>query len=221
VSKKRKSSAEARSQRQPGFTLIELLVVIGLMALLMAFAIPAFQGIGRSAGINAAVHELRTTVTLARQWAITQRQSAYVVFPDDLNNHTELSAPKALRAYAVFSNGEYAMDWKTLPPNVIFDTDYEPQSAINLWSPNQNAGTLINIPFPLNDSARQDMTSVEFRPKGNTRFQSNKTIFLTEGIVPVEGSSVGTPLLLPGRMIVGINIWRDTGLYRIREYESE
>lgn len=214
------SATQNSSNHRSGFTLIELMVVVGLMGLLLAFAIPAFQGIGRSAGINAAVQELRTTVSLARQWAITQRQSAFVVFPDELLTYTEESAPKALRAYSVFSGDEYIKGWTFLPQNVIFDPVFEPQAAVNLWSTGSDTGTLTDVPFPLNDSGQQELRSVEFRTRGNTRFTANKTIFLTEGFVPVTGASVGDPVFLPGRMVIGLNIWRDTGLYRIREYDS-
>lgn len=56
------------------FTLIELLVVMFIVAVIMAISLPAFIGIGRGAGMRTAVNNVRSTVALSRQWAITHRE---------------------------------------------------------------------------------------------------------------------------------------------------
>lgn len=59
------------------FTLVELLVVMVVIVTLMAVAVPAFIGIGRGAGMRTAVNNVRSTLSLARQWAITHRENVY------------------------------------------------------------------------------------------------------------------------------------------------
>ncbi len=57
-----------------GITLLELLVVIVIMAIVMSVSIPAFTSMGRGAGMRGAVAEVRSTLSLSRQWAITKRE---------------------------------------------------------------------------------------------------------------------------------------------------
>lgn len=209
------------SKRVLGFTLIELMVVIGLMGLLLAFAIPAFQGIGRSGNLNAAVHELRSTMSLARQWAITQRQITYVVFPDDANSHTLETVEKTFRAYSVYGGTNYITDWRFLPQNVVFDPDFRPRNLVakNLWH-GDTPGTVANLPFPHESSPSQDMTVVGYRPRGTTTFGSGKEVVITEGFIPINGSTPGSIVFLPNRMVVSLDIYTQTGQFRIREYDD-
>ncbi len=62
------------SQRQAGVTLLELLLVIAVMAIILAVSMPAFTSMGRGAGLRGAVAEVKSTISLARQWAITKRE---------------------------------------------------------------------------------------------------------------------------------------------------
>src|SRR5450759_5345180 len=56
------------------FTLIELLVVMVIAAVIMAVSLPSFLSMGRGAGMRTAVNNIRSTVALSRQWAITHRE---------------------------------------------------------------------------------------------------------------------------------------------------
>lgn len=73
------------SERRRGITLLELLTVMCIMVVIMSMSIVAYQGMVRSVGINGATADLRTALTLARQYAITHRCRVYVIFKQDGN----------------------------------------------------------------------------------------------------------------------------------------
>jgi len=55
------------------FTLIELLVVMVIASVIMAVAIPGFFSISKGMAMRGATRSVKSTVSLARQWAITHR----------------------------------------------------------------------------------------------------------------------------------------------------
>ncbi len=117
------SQQSIRSGRTGGFTLIELLVTVGIMAIVITLTIPAFTGLGRGARVDRSLNGLKTTMSLARQWSITQRDEVYVIFPEQPGDWANIDPDMSSRSYAVYSNreGEYLTEWRVLPEGVILD----------------------------------------------------------------------------------------------------
>ncbi len=173
--------AMTRTDRSGGFTLVELLIVISIMAIMFAIAVPRFEDIGRGGKMRAAVNELRSTIALARQWAIANREDVYLVLPDDFSAvYSGLSTneyAKALRSYAVFTRSRgYIKDWAYLPAGIYF-VDQNNSSQAARPSPCINANRNVfrqqtvytgadRIPFPTATDAPKQINALRFTPQG-------------------------------------------------------
>ena len=208
--------------RCESFTLAELLVVIAIMALVIAVALPAFQGLGTGASLKASVTQLRVTLSLARQWAITHREQTCVVFVDGTlvqwrNLH------KAYKAYAVFAitddsvspvQGYYVNDWTFLPSGVVFDPTNRP--AENVFS--LSTAIINNLPF-MDATTVEDLNAVVFKPDGSARPQCE--IFLREGWAIVNTNNTPWSLdfgMKPAGPPVGVEVSQLTGGLRVNDY---
>lgn len=136
-----------------GFTLIELLMVLGIIALILAVALPFFQGIGQGSKLDSATTQLRFAMMQARQFAITRRERVFIVFPiNDGAFAAQGISNLAYRAYAVCTTNGFIRDWAFLPQNLYFDRNFPSAgSSNNLFTQNtylRNAPGLWSISQP-------------------------------------------------------------------------
>jgi prepilin-type N-terminal cleavage/methylation domain-containing protein len=69
-----------KAELQTAFTLLELLVVISILGILAALTVPAFKTIGKANATASASRQLLDGVARARQLAMSQRTTVYMVF---------------------------------------------------------------------------------------------------------------------------------------------
>ena len=109
----RRSEEKARNG---GFTLLELLAVMGIMMLMASIAVMSYFGATRGAAARSAVSHLRNNLSFARQTAIMNRRSAYVMFQQNSNTYSYvicLHQGTGSGSGTVLSPGEYS-DWSGL-----------------------------------------------------------------------------------------------------------
>lgn len=70
----------SRRDRRGAFTLIELLVVLAIIGALATLSMPVFKGFGQSNTLAAAERQMIDDLGLARQYAIKNRATVYMVF---------------------------------------------------------------------------------------------------------------------------------------------
>jgi Tfp pilus assembly protein PilE len=63
------------------FTLVEILMVLGLMAILLFIALPAFEKLAKGSGVELAARNLTSKLGMARGYAITKREYVAVLMP--------------------------------------------------------------------------------------------------------------------------------------------
>jgi prepilin-type N-terminal cleavage/methylation domain-containing protein len=153
-----RASTNPSNSRLKGFTIIELLVVIVIIAILASMAIPALKGFSEANTMTAASRQMMDDIAYARQKAMNNRTTVYMVFipPSFWNmpgapaiaslsqeSKRQLDVPlKGQSAmYALYSersigdqpgqlNNQYLTDWRELPDGAVIDTNKFVQSEL-------------------------------------------------------------------------------------------
>jgi len=85
---------------QGGFTLVEMLVILGIMAILLALAIPTYRSFQRESDLNNATEEIINTLRVAQNKTLaSEGASQYGVYFD------QTTAPHQI---TLFKGGDYA-----------------------------------------------------------------------------------------------------------------
>ena len=89
-------SRRVNAELQTAFTLIEMLVVISILGILAALVVPALKNFGNSNVTISASRQLLDDVARARQLAISQRTTVYMVFVPTNFWENNLNVPQQL-----------------------------------------------------------------------------------------------------------------------------
>jgi prepilin-type N-terminal cleavage/methylation domain-containing protein len=183
-----------KESQQNAFTLVELLTVIVIIGIMVAIGVPAITSLSKSGGLTAAARMVPNTLSLARQYAITQRTNTRVVFPYSLSagvaNSMWYSSFSILAKTNRYDNTT-AQAWR-----YIGKWEYLPVGSVFL---NSGVGALDDpsymrtnsIPNPTNSAFTVTMACIEFTPTGAALSPSGSTpntLALREGF-----QNTGTP----------------------------
>ncbi len=189
--------------------------MVAIIGVMLALIMPAFRGLGRGMGMKSAVADIRATLSLARQHAITKRKMVWVVFA---SSNTISTAPneawRAYRSYAVWASTNYIKEWTTLPPGVIVTPDTSAFPASVGHGDNVLvAGMVTNIPFPTATDTRHDVRYLQFTPEGACN-SNGREVYLTEAVTETNGWFE----LKPGASKFSVEAHILTGQIRVKDY---
>ena len=214
-----RNSSMRKVRRRP-YTLIEIIVVIGIMATLMAVALPSFSAMMKGQGVEGAARNVCQTLKLARTYAINNRKYVAVLFPN-----ANLDDEYHFKSYRVClvtkdANGNYTFqrwisneNWEFLPTGITIygiETDAISKKAGGAFSPAFSADAAKNI-YSVNCEdigygTAVTMKGIIFRPNGRTANTTSDTYI---------GLSPGTP---NGTDIVNTNPDAEPVNIRIGQY---
>lgn len=184
------------------FSLVELLVVIAVIGLLAAIAMPSVRGLIGGDKVAAAATQLSDDLAYARQKAINDRTTVYVVFvspsivktswsyltPDERKQFDQLINGQ-FTTYAVFARrslgdqpgpgrARYITQWQRLPEGLFISTNefaYYDKTAWRNMAATNRPFLYLPVPFPTAQSKEVLLPCIVFNYQGQLihQVQSN------------------------------------------------
>jgi len=183
-----------------GFTLIELLVVLAIMAILMAFVVPAATNMMRGNSLSSAGQIITDRLSLARQTAVARNRTVEVRFYkySDPQSPGSKNSYRALQAFEVDKANVFVPLEKvqTLPLGMIIDSGTSLSSLASLASSAVTSGT---SSLPRVSSA--SYFTVRFLPNGSTDLLPTSDWFLT-----LHEENKGDPMTTPPPNFITVDV---------------
>lgn len=185
------------------FTLIEILTVLGLMAILLFIALPAFEKLAKGHGVELAARNLTSKLGQARGYAITSREyvallmptaSTSPILPDHAFKGYKLcvvSSPPTGTSPTVFTFKRWlpSEKWEFLPNGTAI-ADIRSGTHASISSDSNNWGTafageevdgvnLSEISSPTYDTVN-DIRAIVFKPTGKMAVTLDRYVAVSE-----------------------------------------
>jgi type II secretory pathway pseudopilin PulG len=177
------------------FTLVELLVVMAITALLLYIAMPTFEKMAKGGGVELAARNAYNHLSLARDYAITNRQYVAVLFP--MKGDTDYPSSgvpsdyynRSYRACIVNSSNAFQ---RWLPGE---NWEFTPAGVIVLDVGSDNSDDPINTPAHRNDTGVTTI-SMELKHFNDITGSTSSTAISVAAILfkptgKTEGGAVG------------------------------
>jgi type II secretory pathway pseudopilin PulG len=195
-----------------------MLTVLVIMGIMFGIGIPAVTNLMKSGGLNSATRQVSNALSQARQYAITQRVYARVVFAFGTSGPGN-PQDMLYRTYAVMTNPDrtipanwtYATKWEYLPTGEVFLKTAFPVGSLGALDDANSLNSEANLPFPIPGTPNNKgiLAYIEFNPTGAATpvppgGSKSSTLAITEGFVDSTGKPIPTSKTSSGAALANV-----------------